>query len=113
MNRKIFSCILAGLISSVSFSTFGQNLESVKRKRPNIIFIFSDDHAYQAISAYGSTLAQTPNIDRIANEGVILKNQLVTNSICGPSRATLLTGKYSHKNGFKANENSFDLNQTL
>lgn len=95
MNRKIYSYVLAGLLSGVAFSTFGQHLDSVKRKRPNIVFIFSDDHAYQAISAYGNTLAQTPNIDRIANEGVILKNQLVTNSICGPSRATLLTGKYS------------------
>ncbi|PRD56095.1 sulfatase family protein [Sphingobacterium gobiense] len=113
MNRKIVSCIFTGLLLSVSLYTFGQQLDLVKRKRPNIIFIFSDDHAYQAISAYGSTLTQTPNIDRLANEGVILKNQLVTNSICGPSRATLLTGKYSHKNGFKANENSFDLNQTL
>jgi len=114
MNRKIYSYLLAGLLSGVTFSTLGQNLDSVKRKRPNIVFIFSDDHAYQAISAYGSTLAQTPNIDRIAKEGVILKNQLVTNSICGPSRATLLTGKYSHKNGFKTNENpNFDLNQTI
>lgn len=114
MNRKIYSYVLAGLLSGVAFSTFGQHLDSVKRKRPNIVFIFSDDHAYQAISAYGNTLAQTPNIDRIANEGVILKNQLVTNSICGPSRATLLTGKYSHKNGFKTNENpNFDLNQTI
>ena len=61
-------------------------------RRPNIIFILSDDHAYQAISAYGSKLAQTPNIDRIAREGAIFTRALVTNSICGPSRATLLTG---------------------
>src|SRR4051812_188001 len=60
--------------------------------RPNVIVIFSDDHAYQAISAYGSTLVKTPNIDRIAREGAVFKNTFVTNSICGPSRATLLTG---------------------
>ncbi len=113
MNRNIFTSIIAGLALLSSSGVSGQSLDSVKRKRPNIIFIFSDDHAYQAISAYGSTLVQTPNIDRLAKDGVILKNQLVTNSICGPSRATLLSGKYSHKNGFKANENRFDLNQTL
>lgn len=81
--------------------------------RPNIIFIFSDDHAFQAISAYGGKLAQTPNIDRIAREGAIFRNALVTNSICGPSRATLLTGKYSHLNGYKANEGKFDVQQFL
>src|SRR4051794_5616007 len=77
-------------------------------KRPNIVFIFSDDHAYQAISAYGDArhLIQTPNIDRIAREGVRFDRCLVTNSICGPSRATVLTGKYSHLNGFYNNTNS-------
>ncbi|TLX78469.1 sulfatase [Labilibacter sediminis] len=70
--------------------------------RPNIIFIMSDDHATSAISAYGSHLTEvfkTPNIDRLANEGVKLENCFVTNAICTPSRATILTGKYSHKNG--------------
>lgn len=81
--------------------------------QPNIIFIFSDDHAYQAISAYGSKLTRTPNIDRIAREGAILNNNLVTNSICGPSRATLLTGKYSHLNGYKVNERKFEVNQPV
>lgn len=76
------------------------------QQQPNIILIISDDHAFQAISAYGSNLVQTPNIDRIANEGVLFKKAYVTNSICGPSRATILTGKYSHKNGFKDNETS-------
>ncbi|WP_253271470.1 sulfatase [Flavihumibacter sp. ZG627] len=80
--------------------------------RPNIVLIISDDHAYQAISAYGSKLATTPNIDRIAKQGAIFNKAYVTNSICGPSRAVILTGKYSHKNGFKDNENStFDANQ--
>lgn len=82
------------------------------RERPNIVIIVSDDHAYQTISAYGSKLMQTPNIDRIANEGVLFKKSYVTNSICGPSRAVILTGKYSHKNGFKDNEHSsFDGSQ--
>lgn len=81
-------------------------------QRPNIVVIISDDHAYQTISAYGSTLMQTPHIDRIAKEGVLFKKAYVTNSICGPSRAVILTGKYSHKNGFKDNEHSsFDGSQ--
>jgi len=68
-------------------------------ERPNIVFIFSDDHARHAISAYGSKVNQTPNIDRIANGGARFANAFVTNSICTPSRATLLTGQYSHLNG--------------
>ena len=82
--------------------------------RPNIVFIFSDDHAFQAISAYGDArkLIETPHIDRIAREGMRLDRCLVPNSICGPSRATVLTGKYSHKNGFYNNTNSrFDGSQ--
>lgn len=79
--------------------------------RPNIIFIFTDDHASMAISAYGSVVNQTPNIDRIANEGMRFDNCLVTNSICGPSRATILTGKYSHANGFYTNKDTFDGSQ--
>ena len=82
-----------------------------QQKRPNIIFILSDDHAYQATSAYGNKLILTPNIDRIAREGALLTNNFVANSICGPSRATLLTGKYSHKNGYMFNERKFDVNQ--
>lgn len=74
-----------------------------KAQRPNIVLIVSDDHAYQTIGAYGSKLMPTPNIDRIAKEGVRFDKAYVTNSICGPSRAVILTGKYSHKNGFKDN----------
>jgi len=86
------------------------------QKRPNIVFIISDDHAYQAISAYGGRLAEvapTPNIDRIADSGIMFTNCLVTNSICGPSRATILTGKHSHQNGFIDNTfgSQFDFNQ--
>ncbi len=68
-------------------------------QRPNILFIFSDDHAQHAISAYGSKVNQTPNIDRLAQAGARFKNSFVANSICTPSRATLLTGQYSHLNG--------------
>jgi arylsulfatase A-like enzyme len=68
-------------------------------ERPNIIFIMSDDHAAHAISAYGSRVNQTPNIDRLAREGMLLRNVFVTNSICTPSRAVILTGQYSHLNG--------------
>ncbi len=84
------------------------------KKKPNIIFIMADDHAAQAISAYGhpiSQLAPTPNIDRLADEGAIFKNNFCTNSICGPSRAVILTGKHSHVNGFRMNGNRFDGNQ--
>lgn len=83
-------------------------------EQPNILLIFTDDHAYQAISAYGDKrkLLDTPNIDRLAKEGVRLDRCLVPNSICGPSRATVLTGKYSHLNGFYNNTNSrFDSSQ--
>jgi arylsulfatase A-like enzyme len=72
-------------------------------ERPNILFIISDDHGYQAVSAYGSGLNKTPNIDRIAIEGARFDRCYVTNSLCGPSRACILTGKYSHKNGFYDN----------
>ena len=72
---------------------------AVAAERPNILFIMSDDHASHAISAYGSRVNKTPNIDRLAKEGVRLNHCYATNSICTPSRATILTGKYSHING--------------
>ena len=79
---------------------------------PNIVFIFSDDHATHAISAYGSKINSTPNLDRIAREGAVFHNSFCANSICGPSRACILTGKHSHKNGFLRNGNRFDGSQT-
>lgn len=95
-------------LSAVALGSFAKAAD----KQPNILFIFSDDHAYQAISAYGSNRNQTPNIDRIANEGMRFDRCVVTNSICGPSRAVVLTGKYSHKNGFYDNyHSSFDGSQ--
>ena len=74
----------------------------------NVLFIFSDDHAYQAISAYGSNRNKTPNIDRLAKEGMIFHRAFVTNSICAPSRAVILTGKHSHLNGQLTNGMRFD-----
>ena len=94
--KRFFSLIFLSLLTSLGFA----------QKKPNIVIIISDDHSYQTIGAYGSKIGQTPNIDRIAKEGAIFNKAYVTNSICGPSRAVLLTGKYSHKNGFKDNETS-------
>ena len=101
-------CTLIFLLSIILFSC--SNPEP-KNKRPNILFIMSDDHAYQAISAYDNRLIQTPNIDRIANEGIIFNNACVTNSICAPSRAVILTGKHSHLNGKIDNHSPFDTTQ--
>src|SRR5450759_4182829 len=98
------SAISLGLgISSIAPVLYSQ---PSTQQRPNIIYIMSDDHAYQAISAYGGPLAKvapTPNIDRIANNGMRFNRCYVTNSLSGPARATILTGEYSHINGFKDN----------
>ncbi len=102
--KKILPLLLMGILPFVLFA---------QQKCPNILIIFSDDHAYQAIGAYGNKIIPTPNIDRIAREGALLTNNFVTNSICGPSRATLLTGKYSHLNGYAFNERKFDFNQPV
>jgi arylsulfatase A-like enzyme len=107
------------LMVLVLFVTFGLGpwtvaLQAADARRPNILFVFSDDHGYQAISAYNDPrkLIETPNIDRLAKEGMRFDRCIVPNSICGPSRATVLTGKYSHANGFYNNTNSrFDGSQ--
>jgi len=72
-------------------------------QRPNIVFILTDDHTVRGLSCYGSELIDTPNLDRIADEGVRFDNAFVTNSLCAPSRASMLTGKYSHKHGVQEN----------
>ncbi|MCA9098267.1 MAG: sulfatase-like hydrolase/transferase, partial [Planctomycetaceae bacterium] len=107
--RTLTAYIFLALISCSSLS-----LIAAEQSRPNILFIFSDDLTCQAISAYGEQrhLLDTPNMDRIGREGIRFDRCLVTNSICGPSRATILTGKYSHLNGFYNNTNSrFDSSQ--
>jgi arylsulfatase A-like enzyme len=86
-----------------------------EQQKPNILFIMTDDHALAAISAYNGFLAKvapTPNIDKLANEGMLFNNMLCTNSICGPSRAAILTGKYPHVNGFYKNEGGGDFDET-
>lgn len=100
---------LFGLCSVAVLPAFRE--QAPKQARPNIIFIMSDDHAYQAISAYGSGLNKTPNIDRIAKEGAIFTRACVTNSICAPSRAVMLTGKHSFVNGKVDNMFPFDWSQ--
>ena len=97
------------------FAVLALSMALPAAERPNIVFIFSDDHALEAISAYGDRydeVAPTPHIDRIANEGMLFKRSYCGNSICGPSRATILTGKHSHENGFMDNNYSrFDGSQ--
>jgi arylsulfatase A-like enzyme len=83
----------------------------MENQQPNIIFIMSDDHAAHAMSCYGSRINETPQLDRIANEGMRLDNCFCTNSICAPSRATILTGQYNHKNGVKTLGDQFDSRQ--
>ena len=95
----------------VGLSLLSSCQKAEKEKQPNIIFIMSDDHAYQAISAYGYELNQTPNIDRIANEGVLFTHGYLTNSICAPSRAVMLTGKHSFVNGKVDNLQPFNWDQ--
>ena len=83
--------------------------EKEESKKPmNILYIMCDDHSYQTISAYDNRFIETPNIDRIAKEGVRFTNSFVANSLSGPSRACLLTGKHSHKNGFTDNTKTFN-----
>ena len=86
------------------------------KERPNIVFLFTDDHAPHAIGAYNGWLKcvnPTPEIDKLAAGGMLFENSFCTNSICGPSRAVIMTGKHSHKNGFMNNGNSFDWKQQI
>jgi arylsulfatase A-like enzyme len=108
MNHHLIKSIalLSAGIGFLSCSTMKHEAE-----RPNILFIMSDDHAYQAISAYGFGLNETPNIDRLAKEGAIFTRANVTNSICAPSRAVLLTGKHSFINGKVDNVQPFNWDQ--
>ena len=104
MNKLILTLlILPGLIDA-------------SRARPNILFLFTDDHAPHAIGAYNGWLKcvdPTPEIDKLAAGGMLFENSFCTNSICGPSRAVIMTGKHSHKNGFMNNGNSFDWKQQI
>lgn len=97
MRTSKFTLLMALAISSLALFSFKK--KTPPKERLNVVYIMSDDHAYQAISAYGSGLNETPNIDRIAHEGALFTRGFVTNSLCGPSRAVLLTGKFNHLNG--------------
>jgi len=113
--KKNLGLIPLILIVVVTFSMVTSCMQSGTKQmdatRPNIILIMSDDHAYQAISAYSNHLMETPNIDRIAKDGILFSNACVTNSICAPSRAVIFTGKHSHLNGKIDNRFPFDTTQ--
>ena len=100
----------AAVLSITSCST-QKKVEKDSHKPMNIVYIMCDDHSYQTISAYDKRFTTTPNIDRIANEGVRFTNSFVANSLSGPSRACMLTGKHSHANGFTDNTTTFDGSQ--
>jgi arylsulfatase A-like enzyme len=107
--NKLFALLFLGLMVMEEATAKMVSLGSKQVKGiPNIIFIMSDDHAYQDISAYDDRLIQTPNIDRIAKNGILFYNACVTNSICAPSRATILTGKHSPLNSKTDNHFPFD-----
>src|SRR5690349_15674109 len=89
--------VVIGMLGAASVPAWAQE------KRPNILYIMADDHASHALSCYGSKINQTPNLDRLASQGMRFENAFVTNALCGPSRACVLTGKYSHLNGFMDN----------
>ncbi len=106
-SKILFTLTGAAVLTSMSSC----KAKETEKKPLNILYIMCDDHSYQTISAYDKRFIETPNIDRIANEGVRFTNSFVANSLSGPSRACLLTGKHSHKNGFTDNTKSFDGNQ--
>jgi len=108
MNTNLFKTIT---LISAGTSLVSCGTQQRESRKPNIIYIMSDDHAYQAISAYGYGLNETPNIDRLAKEGAIFTKACVTNSISAPSRAVLLTGKHSFVNGKIDNSVPFNWDQ--
>ena len=109
MNRREFLRLSGAAAAGLAAPgyLFGQAADKAGDK-PNIIFIMSDDHASHALSCYGSRINKTPNLDRLAKEGMLFENCFCTNSICAPSRAVILTGKYSHINGVIDNGKTFD-----
>jgi len=105
-------------VGAFALGVSGLAMAKTTSRPPNILFVFSDDHSLQTLGAYRSRMQDfirkhniTPNIDRIAADGALFENSFVCNSVCGPSRAAILTGKHSHINGFMANGNQFDATQ--
>ena len=103
--------VLAAFAPAVSAEQLPAGQTAEEQRRPNIIIMMTDDHTWQGISCYGSKLMRTPNLDRIGNEGMRMDRAYVANAISGPSRACILTGKYSHMNGFTDNSRTFDGSQ--
>jgi arylsulfatase A-like enzyme len=101
-------CLCAVISGSFLIAGCGHPHGSRDGDRPNIIFVMADDHATRALSCYGSRLIETPNLDAIAAEGMLFKQAFVTNSICAPSRAVILSGQHSHLNGVRDNGGRFD-----
>ena len=113
MSKSILELLFTACFTSLIVGC--SSVDTSARSRPNIIFIMSDDHAVPAVSAYGGFLAEifkTPNLDRLADEGMRFNNAFCTNSICTPSRASILTGKYSHMNGVYTLEEKISDDQT-
>lgn len=111
--KSNYKVVVLNLLVTLTFvaTLYGQQRKQ-KSQKPNILYIMSDDHGYQAISAYGyKGLNQTPNIDRIAKNGAIFTRAFVTNSLCAPSRAVMLTGKHSFVNGKVDNVQEFNWDQ--
>lgn len=105
------SARLGALLPLLLFCACTQEPQRAHPKTPNILLIVADDHAAHALSCYGSELDRTPNLDRLAAQGARFVNAFVTNALCGPSRACILTGKYGHHNGFVRNGQEFDASQ--
>lgn len=107
-STMLFSLTGAAMLTSLSSCKEKKEEGKIEGKPMNILYIMCDDHSFQTISAYDKRFIETPNIDRISKEGVRFTNSFVANSLSGPSRACLLTGKHSHKNGFTDNSKTFD-----
>ncbi|SHF42964.1 Arylsulfatase A [Fodinibius roseus] len=109
--KTIFIILLASVLLFSCSQKSEETENTGEGKRPNIIFIMTDDQATRTVSAYEGAINSTPNIDRLAEEGAVFRNSFVANSICNPSRAAILTGKHSHKNGVVGNASSWDNRQ--
>ena len=110
MEKLIYNALFLS-VAGMSLAGCASKKNTREDKRPNIIFIMTDDHTTQAISCYGGNLVQTPNLDRLAHEGIRMDRCYATNALSGPSRACILTGKMSHINGFTDNASRFNSDQ--
>jgi arylsulfatase A-like enzyme len=112
--REVIKGAGAGLLSLGLMGLNTPGILQAKQEQPNIVFILSDDHRWDALSHLGHPIAETPNMDRLAQEGVLFENAFCTTSLCSPSRASFLTGQYAHNHGVQNNLTPWDnANQTL